>query len=115
MVTPVSRPPSPRQKQIVGLVGFLAAAALPVALWHHAVTTIATDFRFDASYLLTGWTGYGLIALGLVLLLPVAWSSGRNPESRLYPRMRNSYMGWGLSLYLMGFALASQVASAVGS
>src|SRR5919108_630823 len=104
-----------RQKQLVGLVGFMCAAALPAALWHSAVATIATDFRFDPSYLVTGWTGYGLIALGLILLLPVAWSSGRNPESRLYPRMRNAYMGWGLSLYLMGFVLASQVASAVGS
>jgi hypothetical protein len=107
--------PTPREKQFVGLVGFLAAAALPAALWHHAVATIATDFRFDASYLVTGWTGYGLITLGLLLLLPVAFSSGRNPESRLYPRLRNAYMGWGLSLYIMGFVLASQVASAVGS
>ena len=97
------------------MVGFSFAAALPAALWHNAAATIATDFRFDAKYLVTGWTGYGLIALGLLLLLPVAWSSGRNPESRLYPRMRRKYMAWGVSLYLMGFVLASEVASAVGS
>ncbi len=48
-----------------------------------------------------------------MLLLPVAWSAGRRPDSRLYPRFRNVYMGWGVSLYLMGLALASQVAAAV--
>jgi hypothetical protein len=30
------------------------------------------------------------------------------------PRFRNVYMGWGVSLYVMGLALASQVAAAVG-
>jgi hypothetical protein len=49
-----------------------------------------------------------------VLLLPVVWSAGLSPGSRLYPRFRNAYMGWGVSLYLMGLGLASQVAAAVG-
>ena len=30
------------------------------------------------------------------------------------PRFTNVYMGWGVSLYVMGLALASQVAAAVG-
>ena len=104
---------SPRERQLVGAIGFLLAAALPAVLWHHAIAVVASDFRLDLGYLLTGWTGYGLIAFGLVLLLPVAWSAGRRPDSRLYPRFRNAYMGWGVSLYLMGLALASQVAAAV--
>ena len=104
---------SRRERQFVGLVGFAAAAALPWALWHDAILLIASDFRFDPGYLLTGWLGYGLIALGLVFLLPVAFSAGHNPAGRLYPRFRNAYMGWGTSLYIMGFAVAAQVATAL--
>ena len=95
------------------LLAFLCAAAVPVALWHHAIAAIAADFRLEAGYL-TGWSGFGLIAAGLVLLLPVVWSTRLSPASRLYPRFRNAYMGWGVSLYVMGLGLASQVAAAVG-
>jgi hypothetical protein len=104
---------SQRERQLIGLAGFACAVALPWALWHRAISLIASDFRLEVDYILTGWLGYGLIALGLLLLLPVAWSAGRNPASRLYPRMRNAYMGWGMSLYLMGFAVATQVAAAL--
>jgi hypothetical protein len=98
----------------VGLVGFACAAALPVLLWHRAIAIVASDFRLDAEYLLTGWLGYALIAGGLLMLLPVVWSAGLRPGSRLYPRSRNAFMGWGVSLYIMGFAVATQVAAAVG-
>jgi hypothetical protein len=104
---------SPREKRLLGLAGFLGAAALPAVLWHRAITVIASDFRLELEYLLTGWLGYALIGLGLLLMLPVALSEGRNPESRLYPRLRNAYMGWGVSLYIMGCAVAAQVAAAV--
>jgi hypothetical protein len=104
---------SRRQKQLVGLAGFAGAAALPALLWHRAIGVVASDFRVEADYLLTGWLGYALIAGGLLLLLPVAWSAGRHPDSRLYPRMRQAYMGWGVSLYLLGFAVAAQVAAAL--
>jgi hypothetical protein len=73
------------------------------------------DFRLEPGYLVTGWSGYGLIALGLVLLLPVVVSVERHPDSRLYPRSRNAFLGWGTSLYLLGTALASIVGSAVGT
>jgi hypothetical protein len=86
------------------LVGFLCAAAVPVALWHHTIATVAEDFRLEPGYL-TGWSGFGLIGLGLLLMLPVVVAR---------PRLRNVYMGWGTSLYVMGLALASQVAAAVG-
>ena len=95
------------------LLAFLCAAAVPVALWHHAIGAVAEDFRFEFGYL-TGWSGFGLITVGLALLLPVVWSARLSPGSRLYPRFRNAYMGWGVSLYVMGLALASQVAAAVG-
>jgi hypothetical protein len=98
---------------VFGLFGFACAAALPAVLWHDAIAEIASDFRIEPGYLVTGWTGYGLIALGLLLMLPVALSTGRSPGNRLYPRARNAYMGWGTSLYVLGLALASQVAAAV--
>ena len=72
---------------------------------------MASDFRLELDYLLTGWLGYGLIAGGLLLLLPVALSAGSRPGTRLYPRWRNAWMGWGVSLYLMGFVVAAQVAT----
>jgi hypothetical protein len=97
----------------VPLFAFVCAAAVPVALWHHAIAAIAADFRLDPGYL-TGWSGFGLIAAGLVLLVPVVCAERLPRTSRLYPRFRNAYMGWGVSLYLLGLALASQVAAAVG-
>jgi len=100
-----------RTARVVGLIGFLAAAAVPVILWHRAIAMIASDFRIDARYLLTGWLGYGLIALGLIVLVPVLLSIGRKPESRLYPQSRNALAGWGVSLYLLGVVLAVQVAA----
>src|ERR687885_2560731 len=100
-----------RNARLVGLAGFVGALALPIVLWHRAIGLIASDFRFDANYLLTGWLGYALIAAGLLFLVPVLLSIGRSPESRLYPRSRNALLGWGVSCYLLGLALAVQVAT----
>lgn len=98
-----------RNARIAGAIGFVAAGILPPLLWHRAIALIASDFRLDARYLISGWLGYGMIALGLLILLPVLLSVGRHPESRLYPRSRNALAGWGVSLYIMGMALAVQV------
>ena len=102
---------SRRQARLVGLGGFFGAIARPVALWHRAFSIIASDFRLETEYLVTGWTGYSLIGLGLLFMVPVVLSIGRRPESRLYPRSRNAYAAWGISLYLLGIILASQVAA----
>jgi hypothetical protein len=51
----------------------------------------------------------------MAFLLPVAVSAGRPPESRIYPRARNAYAGWGVTLYLLGFLLALQVAEVAGA
>ncbi len=99
-----------QEARIVGALGLLGAAALPVVLWHRTISVVASDFRMDVEYLVTGWTAWVLICLGLSLMLPVVISIGLSPESRLYPRARNAYAGWGISLYLLGLMLASQVA-----
>lgn len=98
-----------RTARLVGLIGFLLAAALPPLLWHRAIAAVAHDFRMDFSYL-TGWLAYGLIALGLLFFVPVLLSIGRRPDSRFYPRARNAWAGWGVSCYLLGVALATQIA-----
>lgn len=101
---------SRRNARLVGLGGFIVAATLPPILWHRAIAAVASDFRLDLDYL-SGWTGYVLIALGLLFFVPVVVSIGRTPASRLYPRSRNAYVAWGISLYILGFAIASQVAA----
>jgi hypothetical protein len=83
---------------------------MPVVLWHRPMAMIAEDFRLEAEYLVTGWTGYTLIGLGLLFFVPVVLSIGRRPDSRLYPRSRGAYVGWGVSLYTLGIMLATQVA-----
>lgn len=104
---------SRRNARLVGLLGFTLAAALPPVLWHRSIAAVASDFRIELDYL-SGWTGYVLIVLGLCFFLPVLVSIGRTPDSRLYPRGRNAYAGWGISLYLLGCAIASQVAAVTG-
>jgi hypothetical protein len=94
----------------IATLGFLAAALAPAALWHRVIADIAGEFRFDVNYLVAEWSPWVLIALGLAFAAPVAWSAGRDPESRWYPRARNAYAGWGITLYLLGVALATQVA-----
>ena len=100
----------PRRARLVGAAGFLAAAALPWLLFGRVIGGIAGEFRVDAHYFLAEWTPWTLMAIGLAFLLPVAWSAGRDPDSRWYPRARNAYAAWGVSLYLLGFGLATQVA-----
>ena len=76
---------------------------------------VLEDFRLEAEYLVTGWTAYTLIAVGLLFFVPVVLSIGRNPESRFYPRSRAAYVGWGASLYTLGIMLATQVAVIAGT
>jgi hypothetical protein len=96
--------------RVLGWGGLLAAAALPAIFWRHAIRAVATDFSWDPGYLVMGWTGYFLMAAGLLFMLPVVISIGHRPDSRLYPRGRNAYAGWGITLYLLGCAVAAQVA-----
>lgn len=99
-----------RRARLAAAAGLAAAAALPLLLWHRPIALIASEFRFEFTYLVMGWTGYTLIALGLAAFVPVIFSIGRMPESRLYSRFWRAYLSWGVSLYLLGFLLAVQVA-----
>jgi hypothetical protein len=87
---------------------------MPVVLWHRPMAMIAEEFRLELDYLVTGWTAYALIGLGLLFFVPVVLSIGRRPDSRLYPRSRGAYAGWGVSLYTLGIMLATQVAAIAG-
>ena len=103
-----------RQARTAGAFGFLAAACAPVLLFRHVVELLAADFKFDVQYL-SGWTPWVLLVIGLLFLLPVAWSAGMDPESRWFPRARTAYAGWGVTLYMLGFLLAWQVAKIQGA
>lgn len=102
---------SRRQAKAAGLLGFAAAVALPIVLWHHSIAMLAAGFHPTLGYFLTGWTPFGLIAIGLVLFVPVVYSIGLSSYAPAYPRRRNVYAGWGTTLYLLGLGLATQVAA----
>ena len=93
----------------IGALGFVLAVALPVLLFRRVVADVWAGFEFDLHHML-GWAPWVFIAAGLAFLVPVAWSAGGDPESRWYPRARNAYAGWGISLYILGLMLGSQVA-----
>ena len=98
-----------RQARWTGATGFALAAAAPVWLFHGVVELLAAATpRMELQYL-SGWLPWGLLAAGLLFLLPVAWSAGMDPGSRWFPRARAAYAGWGVTLYLLGFLLAWQV------
>jgi hypothetical protein len=96
--------------RFVSLIWFAAAAALPIAAWHGVAERLAAHFRLEAGYLVSAWSGFTLIALGLLCFVPVLVSVGRSPDSRLYPRNRRALIAWGSSLYLLGVGLTVQVA-----
>src|SRR4051794_10290958 len=99
-----------RRARRTGAVGFLAALALPIVLWHRVVAAIASEFTLDWRYLVTGWSPWVLMALGLLCLLVAGIIDWRQRDRRFYGPGSAAWVGWGVSLYLLGFALATQVA-----
>jgi hypothetical protein len=87
----------------------LAAIALPALLWHDTIAAIASAFRLELSYLVMGWTPWVLMALGLACFIPVAVETARDPQRRFARRGTGAWSGWGVTLYLLGFLLATQV------
>jgi hypothetical protein len=93
-------------------LGLAAAVALPVVAWHGTVADMAHKFSLSPGYLLTGWSGFALLAIALALLVPVALSVG--PRPILGVRSRRALLSWGVVLYLLGLMLCSQVAALAG-
>lgn len=100
---------SHRGERAVALAALLVAGAAPAALYRHLLGQLMDGFALEFGFLVTGASGFALIALGLLCSLPVALSVGADPESRLYPRNRTALAGWGVSLYLMGLVLVAQI------
>ena len=92
------------------LATLLILALAPLALWHRVLSDIIGSFHWSFSYVTAELIPWLALLAGVVFLLPVALSAGRDPESRLYPRARRAYAAWGVVLYLLGSALAIQVA-----
>jgi hypothetical protein len=98
-----------RRARWTGAVGFLMALATPILLWHRVIADIASAYRFDPQYLIAGWSPWLLMAAGLACLLVAGVIDWRGRERRFYGPAGGAWAGWGLSLYLLGFALATQV------
>lgn len=99
-----------RRARRVGAVGLLGAVVLPFVLWSGTVAGIASQFRLDANYLVTGWSPWLLMALGVTCLAWAGMLDLRNRRARFYQHGTGAWFGWGVTLYLLGFGLATQVA-----
>src|SRR3712207_4463928 len=81
-----STPEARRRSRLAALGSYGLAILLPWAAWHDTVADVAGEFRWDVAYLVAEWTPWVLLVAALLFLAPVAWSAGRDPESRWYPR-----------------------------
>jgi hypothetical protein len=104
-----------RRARRTGAVGFAAALALPIALWHRVIAAIASEFHLDVRYLVAGWSPWALMAAGLACLAIAGYIDWRDRDRRFYGPGSAAWVGWGLSLYILGFALATQVAQIADS
>jgi heme/copper-type cytochrome/quinol oxidase subunit 1 len=99
--------------QMVGAVGVIGAAILPIALWHDVISMIVGEYELSIRYLLTAAMPWILMVLGLLCAIPLAVTELRDRERRFHRNSGRAWAGWGVTLYLLGFALASQVAQIV--
>jgi hypothetical protein len=87
----------------------LGLAIAPGLIWHRVLGDILDSFRWNPTYVLSELSPWILLIVGIAFLVPVAFSAGRSPESRLYPRARHAYVAWGTVAYLLGLMLAIEV------
>ncbi len=106
---------STRSERLVGVAGLVAAAAIPIILFHDLLGKVTSTFEPSLDWLLTGASGFALMAAGVAAAVPVVLSIGRTPDSRLYPRSRGALAGWGVSLYLLGSMLLLQIGAIAGN
>lgn len=102
-----------RNAQLVGAVGVVGAAVLPLYLWHDVVADISS-VGDPGAVTLVGYAPWVLMALGLLCTIPIVVEHVRNRDRRFHRPGTGAWVGWGISLYLLGFALATQVAQLHG-
>jgi hypothetical protein len=105
----VSTVSSGRGERLFGLVGLIAAGAVPAWMFRDLLSHLATSFEPNVNWLFTGAIGFALMGGGLLASVPVVLSIGRTPDHPLYPRSRGALAGWGVSLYLLGAMLVVQI------
>lgn len=104
-----------RRAGAVGVVGVVAAAVLPAVLWADVIADVArASAQRHAADVLLGWTPWLLMGLGLLCAIPVAVTSARARRSRFHRPGGGAWAGWGVTLYVLGFGLATQVAQLHG-
>jgi hypothetical protein len=101
---------SRRRARRVGAAGFAVAFALPFALWHNVMADIASEARVDLRYVVMECSPWLLMGLGLACFAYVMVLDRRDRDRRFYGEPTRAWFAWGITLYLLGFALATQVA-----
>ena len=102
-----------RQGQVVGAAGVGLAALLPAVLWHDVVADVARLRTVDPTFVV-GWAPWTLMIVGLLCAIPIVAEHLRDREHRFHRPGTGAWAGWGVTLYLLGFALATQVAQIHG-
>jgi hypothetical protein len=105
---------SRRRARRVGAVGFALASALPFVLWHRVMADIASEARVDLRYVLMECSPWVLMGLGLACFAYVWVLDRRDRDRRFYGQPTRAWFAWGVTLYLLGFGLATQVAQMAG-
>ena len=105
---------SRRRARRVGAVGFAIACALPFALWHDVMADIMAEARIDFRYFVMELAPWLLMGLGLACFAYVMVLDRRDRDRRFYGTPTGAWFAWGVTLYLLGFGLATQVAQMAG-
>ena len=101
---------SRRRARRFGAAGFAVALALPFVLWHNVMADIASEARMDLRYVVMECSPWLLMGLGLACFAYVMVLDRRDRDRRFYGEPTRAWFAWGITLYLLGFALATQVA-----
>jgi len=77
---------------------------------------LASGFRWELVYLISGWGPFVLMTVGTLWFVVVVVSMDRTGYSRLYirPVTRHACLAWGLVTYMLGFMLAIQTSQIAG-
>jgi hypothetical protein len=96
------------------MVAFVGAA--PFVLFRGIFEDAATDFRWEFTYLVSGWAPFVLMTMGALWFVPVVLSMQRSGYSRFYlrPVTRHACEAWGAVTYFLGFVLAIQTSQIAG-